>query len=495
MPDDAKSIIHTPYTNKPAQGIMDGKRFLDSIQDDREIWYRGEKIKNVTTHPYFAGMAESLANIYDMQHEKKHQDVMTYVEDNGLRCSISYLRPTEKEHLVQRHKNTRFWSEQVHGMCGRLPDFCAAMTVGYVDLHDELAKLNPDLAKNAVNYYEYARDNDLCLSHALHDPCMDKSLSPKQDPDRCVHVVKERDDGVILRGARFNTIGPFCNDILISPTHTFTADEEEFAIWFMVPANAPGLKQICREIFSNRDPLDHPMSARFDEIDTLVVLDDVFIPWERIFLYREPLAANRLFRGGVMAWAGDASSALTEVRFETLVTIGKLLAETSGIQERPHVQQALGEMCTYLTLLRKAIRAGHVDCHKSAGGHWQPELFLDRRSLVTRVSERFCDLVEHIGTSSTIFNHTKEDWDNPGVAKYLQTYMRGRNSSAMDRHKITKLAWELTGDSYGRRQQLYERLHSGDAEMVKAGPGKSFDYGPGLERVSKLLDLQDTTIA
>jgi aromatic ring hydroxylase len=282
---------------------------------------------------------------------------------------------------------------------------------------------------------------------------------------------------------------------LISPTHAFTEDEEEFAIWFMVPANAPGLKQICREIFSNRDPLDHPMSARFDEIDTLVVLDDVFIPWERIFLYREPLAANRLFRGGVMAWAGDASSALTEVRFETLVIIAKLLAETSGIIDRPHVQQALGEMCTYLTLLRTAIRAGHADCSKSAGGHWQPQLFLDRRSMVTRVSERFCDLVDHIGTSSTIFNHTREDWDNPDVAKYLQTYMRGHNSSAMDRHKITKLAWEMTGDSYGRRQQLYERLHSGDAEMVKAGPGKSFDYGPGLERVSKLLDLEDTTIA
>ena len=161
MPDDVKNIIHTPYTDKPAQGIMDGKTFLDSIQDDREIWYRGEKITNVTTHPYFSGMAHSLADIYDMQHDKKHQDVMTYVENNGLRVSTSYLRPTEKEHLAQRHKNTRFWSEQVHGMCGRLPDFCAAMTVGYVDLHDELAKLNPDLAKNAINYYEYARDNDL----------------------------------------------------------------------------------------------------------------------------------------------------------------------------------------------------------------------------------------------------------------------------------------------------------------------------------------------
>ena len=137
---------------------------------------------------------------------------------------------------------------------------------------------------------------------------MDKSLRPKDDPDRCVRVVKERDDGIVVRGARFNTLGPFSNEILISPTYMFQEDEEEFALWFTVPGDAPGLKQLCREILSGRDPVDHPVSSRYDEIDSLCVFDDVFIPWERVFLYREPVAANRLFRSGVMNWAGDASS-------------------------------------------------------------------------------------------------------------------------------------------------------------------------------------------
>ncbi|MDP6644889.1 MAG: 4-hydroxyphenylacetate 3-hydroxylase N-terminal domain-containing protein [Rhodospirillales bacterium] len=495
MPDETAAKGGNPYTSETPKGILDGKRYLESLRDDRVVFYQGERIKDVTKHPLFAGMAQTLADIYDKQHDPEFQDIMTYVEDNGLRVSTSYLRPTKKADLETRHRNTQFWSRQVHGMCGRLPDFCAAMTIGYVDIKDDLAELNPDLAANTVAYYEHARDHDVCLSHALHDPCMDKSLRPSEDPDRCVRVIKERDDGIIVRGARFNTLGPFSNDILISPTYAFTEDEAEFALWFMVPVDAPGLSQICREIFSGRSPLDHPMSSRFDEIDTLVVFDDVFIPWERLFLYREPLAANRLFRSGVMSWAGDCSSTLTEVRFETLATIGHMLAVTSGIEERPHVQQALGEMCTYLTLLRNAIRAGHVDCHKTKGGHYAPAAFFDRRSMVTRVSERFCDLVEHIGTSSTIFTHSAEDWDNPEIKKYLDTYMRGHNTTPLDRHKICKLAWELTGDSYGRRQQLYERLHSGDAEVVKAGPGKSFDFAPGLDRLGNLLGLDGSVPA
>ena len=103
-PDETKPILHSSYTNEAPQGVYNGERFLESLRDDREIWYQGEKITDVTTHPKFAGMAQSLADIYDMQHDPAHQDVMTYVEDNGLRVSTSYLRPTEKDHL---HDHTR----------------------------------------------------------------------------------------------------------------------------------------------------------------------------------------------------------------------------------------------------------------------------------------------------------------------------------------------------------------------------------------------------
>jgi 4-hydroxyphenylacetate 3-monooxygenase len=479
-----------PMNAAKGEGALDGARYLESLRDGREVWYRGERIDDVTTHPVFARMAHEVARIYDMQHAPETRDIMTFETDKGLRASYSYFLPTAPEHLLLRRANTEIWCREVFGMCGRLPDFCASMVVGYYDIRDELGKLSPELAGNPAAYLDYARDNDLVLSHGLHDPCMDKSLRPSQDPDRCVRVVKELDDGIIVRGARFNTFGLYSNEILISPTYMFTEDEAEFALWFTVPCNAPGLKQICREVYGGRDALDHPVSARFDEVDSLVVFDDVFIPWERVFLYRQPLAANRLFRANVMSWASYAGSSLTQMRMELLIAVTHLLATTSGVAERPTTIAKLGEMCTFLSLLRANLRAGEIDCVRTPGGHYRPAPAPERRALVTMISERFVDLVEHIGTSSIIFLPNAEDWDTPELRPFLDIYMRGKETSPIDRHKLCKLAWDMTCDAFGSRQQLYERLHSGDPAAMVAMTYRNFDLSNGVDLVTRFLELE-----
>lgn len=484
---------HSAYSDRQAAGAQDGRRYLEGLRDGREVWYRGRRVDDVTAHPDFAEMARTMARIYDMQHAPATRDTMTYAQANGLRASYSYLPPSEPGDLLKRRGNTEIWVREVFGMCGRLPDFCASMVIGYYDIRHELAALNPDLAKNTERYLAYARDHDLCLAHALHDPCMDKSLRPSQDPDRCVRVVEERDDGIVVRGARFCTFGLFANEILVSPTYVFTEDEPEFAVWFTVPCNAPGLKQLAREAYSGRSPSDHPASARFDEIDSLVVFDDVFVPWERVFLYREPVAANRLFRGNVMSWASYAGSVLTQMRMEILIAVAHLLATTSGVASRPNVVATLGEMCTYVTLLRTNLRAGEIDCERSPGGHYRPARAPERRALVTMISERFVELVEHIGTSSLIFLPTAEDWEAPEVRRHLDVYMRGKATSPVDRYKLCKLAWDLTGDAYGSRQQLYERLHSGDPTVMVANAYRMFDLKPGVDLVANFLGLEPST--
>ena len=129
-------------------GALDGKRYLESLRDGREVWYRGKRVDDVTRFPEFAEMAKSIARIYDMQCAPETRDAMTYEQDNGLRASYSYFLPTEPEHLLLRRRNTEVWVREVFGMCGRLPDFCASMVIGYYDIRHELAKLSPDLAKN-----------------------------------------------------------------------------------------------------------------------------------------------------------------------------------------------------------------------------------------------------------------------------------------------------------------------------------------------------------
>jgi 4-hydroxyphenylacetate 3-monooxygenase len=469
--------------------MMDGRSYLESLRDGREVWVHGEKVKDVTAHPAFAPVCRELARIYDLQAAPETRDTMTYVAESGARVSYSYRMPETPEDLLRRRRNGEIWARESFGMLGRYPDFCAAMTVGFNDVRDELAKLDPSFAENVTRYHHHASESDLCLSHGLHDPAMDKSLRPEQDPDRCLRIVDERDTGFVVRGARMVTLGALSNDILIAPTYPLNEREADHAIWFAVEAAAPGLRQICRAPFApNRKRFDHPISTRFDEPDTLAVFDDVLVPWERVFLARQPLAAGQLFRTRVMAWASYAAAVQLLAKLELFIGVAHLMATTSGMAERPNVLAELGELVMYKQIFQSVVRAAEVDCQTTPGGHVAPGSLIHQRAFIAMISERLVSLLEHVGTSSLIFVPTSEDFEAPELAPFLQLYGKGKDFSAVDRTKLCRLAWELTADSFGGRHQLYERLHSGDPATIIAAVYLRYDKSEAVDIVTRLLE-------
>ena len=471
-----------------APGVMDGQRYIESLRDGREVWLHGEKVADVTEHPAFRNVVRTFADLYDLQHQAATQDVMTYLDADGVRGSVSYLPPTTPELLLRRRRNTEIWTERSFGMLGRLPDFCAAMIVGFHDTRDELNALHAGFGDNATNYLTLARQNDIALSHGLHDPHMDKTLRPKQDPDRCLRIVAERDNGVVVRGARFVTLGPLSNEVVVAPTYMLADDEPEFALWFACPVNLPGIKQICRDPFTMRPPTaDHPLSTRYDEHDVLMIFDDVLIPWERVFLMRTPKEANALFRSRVMAWAGYASVLQAIARLELIIGTAHLIAETGGVAKRPHVTLEMGELVSYAGMFKGLLRAAEVDCVRTPGGHYMLGNTTHMRPLIALTSERIINIFEHVATSAPVFAPTAEDFAVPELRPLLDVYGRGRNVDAAYRHRLCRLAWELTADSFGGRQQLYERLHSGSPEVIISGAYERYDKSKGIGMVNALI--------
>jgi 4-hydroxyphenylacetate 3-monooxygenase oxygenase component len=469
--------------------MNDGRSYLESLRDGREVWVRGERVKDVTAHPAFAPACRELARIYDLQSAPDTRETMTSVTESGARESVSYLMPKTAFDLLRRRRNGEIWARESFGMFGRYPDFCAAITVGFNDVGDELAKLDPRFAENAARYHRFAAENDLCLSHGLHDPAMDKSLRPEQDPDRCLRIVKELDSGVVVRGARMVTLGALSNEILIAPTYPLNEREREHAIWFAIPAATKGLRQICRAPFApNRKGFDHPVSTRFDEPDSLAIFDDVLVPWDRVFLAREPLAAARLFRSRVMTWASYAAAVQLLAKLELFIGVGHLMATTCGMADRPNLLAELGELVTYAQVFQSIVRAAEVDCQTTSGGHMAPASLIHQRAFITLVSERLVSILEHIGTSSLIFVPTSEDFQVPELKPFLELYGRGKDFSAVDRARLSRLAWELTADSFGGRQQLYERLHSGDPATIIAAVYQRYDKTKAVDIVRRLLE-------
>lgn len=469
-------------------GIKTGEQFLESLRDGREVWYKGQKVEDVTAFEPFAGVCKTLAALYDLQSAPETRDDMTFVDEDGVRISASFLIPKTKDELLHRGRNHRVWGGETFGMMGRNPDFCGGIMVGFHELRDQLGALDPRFRDNVDAYIRHCGRNDICLTHGLHDPNMDKTMRPSQDPDRCLRIVEETDEGYIVCGARYATLAPFANEILVYPSYMLNEDEDEFAIWFALPMNAPGMKTVCRDSYSaGRDPEDFPLSVRFDEQDALVIFDDVLVPHDKVFLAKNAPEATRLYRAGLMTWASYAGGAHLLERYDLFVGVAHLVAETAGIAARPRVMEELGELVTYAEMVRLAFESMEQNAVQTPGGLYAPRRIMAARAFNILISERMVSLLEHIGTGAMIFNQTREDLDVPELKPLLDIYGRGKDTGSAARQKLARLAFELSGEAFGSRQQLYERLHSGDPYVWMANAYRSHDKTRAVDAVNRLL--------
>ena len=469
-----------------APGTMDGARYIESLRDGREVWLHGERVADVTQHPAFRNVVATFAGLYDLQHQAGAQAVMTYLDPDGVRGSVSYLPPTSPDELLRRRRNTEIWTERSFGMLGRLPDFCAAMLVGFHDTRAELNALHAGLGDNATRYLTYARQNDLALSHGLHDPHMDKTLRPRRIPTAACASSPSATTASSCAAPALLRSGAQQRGRGVGNLRA-ADDEEEFASG--LPA-----RSTCRHPSDLPRPV-HPAAAdrrssvvdRYDEQDVLMIFDDVLIPWERVFLMRQPKAANALFRSRVMSWASYASILQTMARLELIIGTAHLIAETGGIAKRPHVALEMGELVSYAGMFKGMLRAAEVDCVRTPGGHYTLGDTGHIRPLIAMTSERIINIFEHVATSAPVFAPTAEDFDVPQLRPLLDVYGRGKDVSADYRHRLCRLAWELTADSFGGRQQLYERLHSGSPEVIISGAYQRYDKSKGIAMVNTLI--------
>ena len=177
-------------------------------------------------------------------------------------------------------------------MMGRTPDYLNAILVAYATGADHFALGEPQWGENMRNYYEYVRENDLCTTHALTDPQVNRSegATGQVDPYIPVGLVEKKDEGIVVRGARMLATLPVADELLVLPSTLLKKEEgaDKYAIAFAIPTSTPGLNFICRESLSgNGSSFDYPVSSRFEEQDAMVVFDDVLVPWDRIFILED----------------------------------------------------------------------------------------------------------------------------------------------------------------------------------------------------------------
>jgi 4-hydroxyphenylacetate 3-monooxygenase/anthranilate 3-monooxygenase (FAD)/4-hydroxyphenylacetate 3-monooxygenase len=452
--------------------VRTGPEYVAALRDGRRVWQAGRLIEDVPSHPGFSGTVQTLARLYDAQHTPELFDRLT-VDWEGERISYRYHPPRSAEDLARKRSHTEYWAEETFGQMGRLPDYCAEMTVGLLDV---AGALEPGCANNARAYHRYAAERDLSLTHALNDQFYDrrKRVSEQADPDLVLHVVRETDAGPVVRGLRnLATMAPLCDEVLVHPNAPRGADEADYAIAFALPMNAPGLKVVCRDLYAEHvDPERLPLTARFDEVDATLIFDDVLVPWERVFVYRDPGLAQR-YHATVLLWAAWVSTVrlLTKLRF--YVGVAELLTQWSGRDAR----LLLGRLLQDVEILRACLLAAEAEGYPKPSGLWAPRLNEAHRLHGIEASDRAELLLEQLLTSYLIQTGGPSDLSSPEIGPLVERYFRGGAPSTLDNLRLLAVASDLVQSAFANRNQLYERLWGGEPDAIRQRLHRNTDLG------------------
>ena len=479
-----------------------GQEYIKGLQDHpREVWIDGELVQDVTTHPSLQNGVKSVAALYDMQHDPVMREEMTFASPStGDPVGLSYLIPQTIDDLERKRNMMTQWAWASCGMMGRSPDFLNIIFTAWAGSSGYFAQDRPEFEQNVLNYHEFLRENDVALTHALVNLQRRRTANAADtlSGEVALTITKETDSGLVVRGSRvLATLGPISDEIAIYPvaSHRLADTDSRQSFSFSIPCDTPGVKFLCRESFDlGRSHFNHPLGSRFEEMDSVVFFDDVFVPWERVFLLGNVELCNG-YAAGTNSDAHTGHQVLTRcvAKAEFMLGLGDLMVDTLGSGTIPHVQEQVAELIVQRDMLKACLRASEADAAPNRWGLMSPALPPLRagRTLFGRnIYPRMVEIVQMLGTSSLMALPAEADFDTP-LAAELDQYLATDTATARERARLFHLAWDASCSAFSGRQVLYERMFGGNPVRNSLALYSNYDKEPFKQKVRAFLYQED----
>jgi 4-hydroxyphenylacetate 3-monooxygenase len=458
-----------------------------------ELWHRGQRVADITTEPGLTGGVRSLAELYDLQWAEP-ETMLFDSPTTGDKVGRSYQIAQTKDELASVGTAMLRWARHTFGMMGRSPDYINRALSAYAGGAAFLSQQDPRFGENARNYHAYIRENDLCLTHTLINPQANRAVgaAKQADPFLAARVKQETDAGLIIHGARMLATLPISDEIMVFPSTLLKATEEDapYAFGFAIPNATPGLKFLARETLDyGRNVYDHPLGARFEELDAVVLFENVFVPWERVFLYRDVTACNQAYTvTGAVAHMSHQVVCKNIAKTEFILGLVSLMIDAIGIESFQHIHEKTAEIWTALEAMKAFRRVAEVDAAPNQYGvmtpAWDP---LDAaRNMYPRIYPRLVEIVQQVGASGLVGMPTLADVQGP-MAEEIGKYYQAARMTAAERIPLFRLAWDTAVSAFGSRQVLYERFFFGDPVRMAGAVFQSHDRKPYMERVREFI--------
>lgn len=467
-----------------------GADYRAALDDGRAVYVDGERVADVAHHPAFAGVVETMAAVYDASCEPGSSLIDP---DTGALALFTIPRTREQHEL--RKTALEHWSRLTHGFIGRGPDHVAGILAGFASHPELFNTASHQLGKRVLAYHETAAAQGLWVTNSIVPP----QHNPNDPTSRvkAVELVEERPEGIVVDGAQMLGTGAAVADaVLITSVRPLSPTEEARALTFVVPANAPGLKLLCRRPYATTgDPFDYPLSNRYDETDAMVVLDHVLIPWENVFAVGSVEVVNTQFFGTAAHQIGNLQSIIrltAKLRF--LTGVASLVVKANGRDRDMAVKGQLAELATIQTVSEALVESAHAFAEIDEQGVYRPagQYLYAALGMQTQVYPRAVTMLAELAGGGVIqVPSSVADLADEEQMAALDVLMGSDQLPVTDRVKLFKLAWDLVGTEFAGRHVQYERFYSGSAPVVRAHAHRFYPFGEVEELAADFLDSYD----
>ncbi|MBU0996380.1 MAG: 4-hydroxyphenylacetate 3-hydroxylase family protein [Proteobacteria bacterium] len=429
------------------------EEYINSLKKLNLVVYMfGKRVENVVENPIIKPSMNAVAMTYKLAQQPEYEDLMTAKSHlTGHKVNrFTHIHQSTGD-LVKKSKMGRLLGSQT-GCCFQRCVGMDALNALSMVTYDMDKKHNTQYNKRFLTYLEYVQENDLVCDGAMTDPKGDRSLAPHQqeDPDMFLRVVEEKKDGIIVRGAKAHQTGAVnSHEIIVMPTMTMREADKDYALSFALPSDTKGITYIMgRQSCDTRKLEEGKMdqgNLMFGGHEALVIFEDVFVPWDRIFMYKEYDFSGQLVEQ--FASYHRQSYACKVGVGDVLIGATQTIAEYNGAEKASHVKDKIIEM----NHLNETLFCGCIACasegHKEPSGTFYVNALLANvhKQNITRFPYQIARIAQDIAGGLMVTLPSEQDFKSELTGKWVQKYLKGKKDvSTENRVRILRLIENLT---------------------------------------------------
>ncbi|MEN6541828.1 4-hydroxyphenylacetate 3-hydroxylase N-terminal domain-containing protein [Parvibaculum sp.] len=464
-------------------------QYVESLMDGRENFWNGERIDDITTHPRFRVPIEVAAGDYDYDNLQR-RDIITYRTEEGDLAHRVYQVPRSAEDLTKRMELLRNMSI-VGGVTG--------VFMALLQIVDPLRKVNPQFAENIERMYRFARDNDLRAAEVITDAKGDRSRKAHEqdDPDLYLRIVERNKDGIVVRGAKLHiSAAALVHELVVMPTKAMGEDERDYAVAFSIPVNSKGVKIINRSFAAPElNPFDYPASAHHSMPEGFIVFDDVFVPWERVFLAGE-WQLSGAFAGALGLWERTGGLVDAVESSQVMVGLAQLVSEQQGKGKKPEAQNGIAELICYAEMLRMGLDDACRNFERTPSGMVHPNT-LAINVAKYHYANNFHSMVKilhDLAGGLTLTLPEEGDLRSNEVGPYLRKYLHTTKDADVEtRMRVYNLIRDISADSFGGWKQVVALQAGGGLLAQRVMMHRSYDMDAARAKALALAGVRPTS--